>query len=152
MPGRGDPAAAKMLADRNQHNSEAYKRLSEDQALCLTSRVFYGLGGYPNYSALSVTKIDPEENAEVIICQHPSLEPSEELRLRPIYNEMFDHVKIEKDKRMSLEYGSVESLDRRALQSFNKHRVQVSLFVIFLPDSLQMCWFLIFLSSSKGTT
>lgn len=81
MPGKGDPDSGKKLAAQNHHNSEAYNNLSEDESLCLTSRVFYGLGGYSDYSALSVTNINPDENNEVIICQYPSLEPEEESRL-----------------------------------------------------------------------
>lgn len=126
VPARGDPDAGRILALRNQHNSEAYKSLSEDEALCLTPRVFFALGGYPDYSAISVSEMDQNMDAEVVVPQIPSLEAEEEVRLRPIYNEMFDLGKIEKDKRMNLEYGTVESLDRRALQSFNKHKGQVS--------------------------
>ena len=87
---------------------------------------FFALGVYPDYSAISVSEMDLNTNSEVVVPQIPSLQAEEEVRLQPIYNEMFDLGKIEKDKRMNLEYGSVESLDRRALQSFNNHKGQVS--------------------------
>ncbi len=151
MPARGDPDAGQILASRNQHNSEAYKSLSEEEALCLSPKVFFALGGYPDYSALSVSESDPDMEAEVVVPQIPRLDTEEEARLRPIYNQMFDLGKIEKDKKMNLEYGSVEALDRRALQSFNKHKVQVS-FCFFNLPFFQTTLIRYVCLSSKGIT
>ena len=107
-----------MLSFRNKHKSEAYKILSEDEALCLKPEVFFALGGYPEYSAISVSEMDPNTDAEVVVPQILSLQAEEEVRLGPIYNEMSNLGKIEKKKRMNLEHGSVEDLDPRELQSF----------------------------------
>ena len=126
MPSRGDPEAAATLARRNQENSEAYKNLTEDEALCLTSRVFFALGGYPDYSGVTNTDLEEEDEDGLLVPQVPSLEPEEEERLRPIYDRMFDPIKISRDKQRSLEHGSSQELDRTSSKCFEKHVKQVS--------------------------
>ena len=149
MPPRGHPDSAAILAARNSHNLEAYKTLSDDQSECLTKRVFHALAGYPDYSAIATENLDTESPNEIVVPEVPTLEPDEEARLRPVYDSMFDHDKIVKDKATSLEYRSPESLDSRALPMFNKQKHQVS-----LQFSFQVNHFgdLYFLPSSKGHT
>ncbi|EGG01466.1 uncharacterized protein MELLADRAFT_92157 [Melampsora larici-populina 98AG31] len=56
MPQRGDPFAAKILSRRNTANSDAYQALDDDKYAVFTSNVFYALGGYPDYSAVTITE------------------------------------------------------------------------------------------------
>ncbi|KAH9810726.1 hypothetical protein DFH28DRAFT_902395 [Melampsora americana] len=56
MPQRGDPNAAAVLASRKSSNSDAYQALDDDEYAVFTSRVFYALGGYPDYSAITINE------------------------------------------------------------------------------------------------
>ena len=69
---------------------------------------------------------DPDSPEEVVVPQVPTLSPDDEARLRPSYDRMFDQVKIARDKKTNLEYRSAKSLDSKALHSFNKQNLQVS--------------------------
>lgn len=131
VPPRGHPDSAAILAARNSHNSEAYKNLSDDQSECLTKRVFHALGGYPDYSAIATENLDTESPNEIVVPEVPTLEADDEARLRPVYDSMFDHDKIARDKATSLDYRSAQSLDSRSLQMFNKQKNQVSFWFSF---------------------
>ncbi|KAH9808750.1 hypothetical protein DFH28DRAFT_1087283 [Melampsora americana] len=56
MPVCGDPHASEILTHQNQSNSKTYQDLDDDEYDVFTSKVFYALGGYPDYSAITVTE------------------------------------------------------------------------------------------------
>lgn len=86
MPARGDPDAAHLLTVRNQANAKTYKALDADEHAVFTSKVFYALGGYPDYSAVTVLDDNVYGDASILVPEVPKLSAEDEELYRPIYN------------------------------------------------------------------
>ncbi|EGG10937.1 uncharacterized protein MELLADRAFT_92329 [Melampsora larici-populina 98AG31] len=122
MPLRGAPDAGSVLTTRNQANRKEYDNLTDDEYAIFTSRIFHALGGYPDYSAISVEDHETAGDCEVLIPEVPTLSPEEEALYRPIYNKLVDSAKVAKD-RARFKSPSPEKKERLSLRAFKK-RVQ----------------------------
>lgn len=113
-----------MLTERNQANSQAYERLTDDEHQVFTSRVFFALGGYPDYSAISVEENQGCGDFEVLIPEVPKLSPEDEARYRPLYERLVDPLKVAKDRERN-KPPSADEMEQRSFQAFKKRVQQV---------------------------
>ncbi|KAH9810784.1 hypothetical protein DFH28DRAFT_902084 [Melampsora americana] len=135
MPPRGDPDASARLTARNQANSETYKALDDDEYEVFTSRVFYALGGYPDYSAITITEDDGVfGDASILIPEIPKLSDEEESRYRPIYEKLVDMKKVDRDRNLNTPTTSARQEEKRSLQSIKKIGQQASNHQLFGID------------------
>ncbi|EGG04892.1 uncharacterized protein MELLADRAFT_88472 [Melampsora larici-populina 98AG31] len=127
MPPRGDPNASDQLTSRNQVNSRTYQALDDDQYDVFTSRVFYALGGYPDYSAITITEDDGVfGDVSTLVPEIPKLSEEEELRYRPLYDKLVDKDKVEKDRKLNTPAASACKEEKRSLQSIKKIAIQLA--------------------------
>ncbi|EGF98389.1 uncharacterized protein MELLADRAFT_95730 [Melampsora larici-populina 98AG31] len=117
MPPRGDPNAKELLSARNKANKRAYDFLTEVEVQVFTPRVFYALGGYPDYSAISVEDHKTSGDFEVLIPEVPKLSDEEEALYRPLYNKLVNADKVNKD-REATKPPSPARMEQRSLQAF----------------------------------
>ncbi|KAH9809375.1 hypothetical protein DFH28DRAFT_1188896 [Melampsora americana] len=125
MPPRGHPDAANMLTVRNQENSRTYQALSDDEYNVFTAPVFYALGGYPDYSAVTITE-DVFGDSSILIPEVPKLSPEDEAQYRPIYEKLVDLKKVAKDREINTPAASSQKEERRSLQCFKKTAQQLA--------------------------
>ncbi|KAH9808449.1 hypothetical protein DFH28DRAFT_1195812 [Melampsora americana] len=119
MPLRNDPDAGEILTRRNKANSDAYDQLTDDEYAIFTSRIFHALGGYPDYSAISVEDHQNAGDCDVLVPEVPSLSPREEALYRPIYEKLVDLAKVAKH-RERFKAPSAEKREKLSLRAFKK--------------------------------
>ncbi|EGF97301.1 uncharacterized protein MELLADRAFT_86089 [Melampsora larici-populina 98AG31] len=121
MPLRGDPNSSDILTCRNQANSITYQALTDDEYAVFTSKVFYALGGYPDYGAITITE---DSNAfgdsSILIPEVPKLKEEEELLYRPIYEKLVDSKKVERDRKLNTPSASSQKQEKQSLQCMKK--------------------------------
>ncbi|EGG12331.1 uncharacterized protein MELLADRAFT_89151 [Melampsora larici-populina 98AG31] len=133
MPQRGDPNAAAVLAFRNKSNSDSYQALDDDKYAVFTSCVFYALGGYPDYSSITINEdINVFGDSSILVPEVPKLSPEDENLYRPIYERLVDEKKVKKDRELNTPGTSVQNEEKRSLQCMKKIAQQVCLFGIIL--------------------
>ncbi|KAH9818793.1 hypothetical protein DFH28DRAFT_888051 [Melampsora americana] len=121
MPVRGDPNASEILTYRNQSNAKTYQGLDDDEYDVFTSKVFYALGGYPDYSAISVTEdSNVFGDSSTLVPEVPKLSPEDELRYRPIYERLVDQKKVARDRELNTPASSASKEEKRSLQCIKK--------------------------------
>ncbi|KAH9822661.1 hypothetical protein DFH28DRAFT_1049940 [Melampsora americana] len=125
MPTQGDPNASAILTARNQANKEAYDRLSEDELMLFTPRVFFALGGYPDYSQISVDDYQDCSDSEVLIPEVPKLTEDEEALYRPLYQKIINLEKVSQDREKNKTH-STSHMEQRSLQAFKKRAQQLN--------------------------
>lgn len=138
VPPRGDPDASNQLTARNQANSQTYRALEDDEYDVFTSRVFYALGGYPDYSAITVTDdAGVFGDASVLVPEVPKLSHEEEQRYRPLYEKLVDLKKVERDRKLNTPAASAHREEKRSHQSIKKIAHQVGDFIfVFIPSCI----------------
>lgn len=130
VPARNDPDASAKLSRRNSANRQAYEALTDDQNEVFTSRIFFALGGYPDYSAISVADHQDSGDFEVLIPEVPKLTVEEEKRFRPLYEDLVDSAKV-KIHREHFKAPTTGQMEKRSLQAFKKRVNQVCLLPLF---------------------
>ncbi|EGG10270.1 uncharacterized protein MELLADRAFT_94567 [Melampsora larici-populina 98AG31] len=127
MPARGDPAASDILTMRNQANSKTYRALKKDEVAVFTAEVFYALGGYPDYSAISISDdADVFGDSSALVPEVPKLSPADENRYRPLYEKLVDQDKVARDRELHTPGSSACKEEKRSLQSFKKIALQLA--------------------------
>ncbi|KAH9817962.1 hypothetical protein DFH28DRAFT_888758 [Melampsora americana] len=126
MPHRGAPDASEKLALRNSANSNAYNALTADELAVFTSPYFYALGGYPDYSAVSVMQDIISGNTLTIVPKVPKLSNEDEEKFRPIYNKLVDMNKVEKDRALNTPSTSPGKEEKCSLQCIRKISLKVN--------------------------
>ncbi|EGF99345.1 uncharacterized protein MELLADRAFT_94695 [Melampsora larici-populina 98AG31] len=96
IPTRGHPDSAAILANHNKANHVAYNTLTVNQLTVFKSPVFFALGGYPNYSAISFSD-NASGDTSVLIPEVPKLSEEDELRYQLIYDKLVNTKKVAKD-------------------------------------------------------
>ncbi|EGG03380.1 uncharacterized protein MELLADRAFT_90088 [Melampsora larici-populina 98AG31] len=119
MPTQGDPNSAAILAARNKANKRAYDALTLDELAVFKSPMFFALGGYPDYSAITFSD-DDSSDAAVLIPEVPKLSEADELRYRPIYNKLVNTKKVDRDWELNKSASSAAKEEKRSLLSFKK--------------------------------
>ncbi|EGG05397.1 uncharacterized protein MELLADRAFT_88094 [Melampsora larici-populina 98AG31] len=125
MPARNDPNASEILSRRNSANRRAYEALTDDENLVFSSRIFFALGGYPDYSAIRVADHQTSGDFEVLIPEVPKLTEEEEQRFRPLYDDLVDTTKVAKDREHN-KAPSAGQMEQRSLQAFKKRAHQLN--------------------------
>lgn len=128
MPTRGHPNASAILAARNKANKRAYNALTDDQLAVFESPMFFALGGYPDYSAISFSD-DDSGDPSVLIPEVPKLSEADELLYRPIYNKLVNTKKVARDRELNTAAASAAKEEKRSLLSFKKIAQQVCIFL-----------------------
>ncbi|KAH9811862.1 hypothetical protein DFH28DRAFT_1130564 [Melampsora americana] len=127
MPARGDPAASDLLSVQNQTNSKTYRGLKDDELAVFTAEVFYALGGYPDYSSISITdEVDVFGDSSTLVPEVPKLSPADENRYRPLYEKLVDLKKVAKDRELNTPGSSACKEEKRSLQCFKKIALQLA--------------------------
>ncbi|EGG10387.1 uncharacterized protein MELLADRAFT_94388 [Melampsora larici-populina 98AG31] len=119
MPTQGHPDSAAILANRNKANHVAYNALTVDQLTVFKSPVFFALGGYPDYSAISFSD-NASGDTSVLIPEVPKLSEEDELRYRPIYDKLVNTKKVAKDRELNTPAACASKEEKRSLLSFKK--------------------------------
>lgn len=132
MPVRGDADPGQVLTDRNKANEKVYNSLEPDEHDIFTSPIFYALGGYPDYAAISVQDNQTCGDFDVLIPEVPKLSDEDEARYRPIYERLVDPAKVAKDRERT-KVPSASKMEKRSLQAFKSRVEQVRLCRIFFP-------------------
>lgn len=127
VPHRGDLDSSEVLSARNRANKAAYDSLTDDQVAIFDARIFYALGGYPDYSAINVDGHQDAGDCEVLIPEVPKLSQREEELYRPLYDEIVDKSKVAKH-RARFQPPSAQTKEKRSLQLFKKRMQEVSFF------------------------
>ncbi|KAH9820990.1 hypothetical protein DFH28DRAFT_1079133 [Melampsora americana] len=127
MPVRGAPDAGEQLARRNKANSTTCQSLEDNEYMVFTAKIFYALGGYPDYSSITVTE-DPNVFGDslTLVPEVPKLSIEDENRYRPIYEKIVDLKKVERDQRLNTPAASDAKEERRSLQSIKKIAQQLA--------------------------
>ncbi|KAH9812934.1 hypothetical protein DFH28DRAFT_897985 [Melampsora americana] len=119
------PDASNMLTARNEANSKTYQALDDDEYNVFTAPVFYALGGYPDYSAVTITD-DVFGDSSILIPEVPKLNPQDEARYRPIYEKLVDLKKVARDRELNTPAASSQREERRSLQCLKKIAQQLA--------------------------
>ncbi|KAH9820211.1 hypothetical protein DFH28DRAFT_1122041 [Melampsora americana] len=127
MPVRGAPDAGEQLIRRNKVNSTTYQALEDDEFMVFTSKIFYALGGYPDYSSVTVTE-DPNVfgDSSILVPEVPKLSTEDENRYRPIYEKLVDLKKVDRDRKLNTAAASNAKEEKRSLQSIKKIAQQLA--------------------------
>ncbi|KAH9815149.1 hypothetical protein DFH28DRAFT_928257 [Melampsora americana] len=127
MPVRGATDAGAQLARRNKVNSTTYRALEDDQYMVFTARIFYALGGYPDYSAITIDE-DPNVfgDCSTLVPEVPKLNPKEEAQYRPIYEKLVDMKKVARDRELNTPAGSDRKEEKRSFQCMKKIAQQLA--------------------------
>ncbi|EGG12442.1 uncharacterized protein MELLADRAFT_89002 [Melampsora larici-populina 98AG31] len=128
------PDASNLLTARNQANSKTYQALDDDEYRVFTAPVFYALGGYPDYSAVTITD-DVFGDSSILVPEVPKLSPEDEARYRPIYKDLVDLKKVAKDQELNTPAASSQKEERRSLQCFKKTAQQANYYIIACSNS-----------------
>ncbi|EGF98297.1 uncharacterized protein MELLADRAFT_96035 [Melampsora larici-populina 98AG31] len=119
MPTRGHPNSSAILAARNKANRRAYNALTDNQLAVFESPMFFALGGYPDYSAISFSD-DNSGDPSVLIPEVPKLSEADETLYRPIYNKLVNTKKVARDRELNTAAASAAKEEKRSLLSFKK--------------------------------
>lgn len=138
VPVRGDADPGQVLTDRNKANAKVYDSLEPDEHDIFTSPIFYALGGYPDYGALSVEDNKTCGDFDVLIPEVPKLSDEDEARYRPIYERLVDPAKVAKDRERTMA-PSASKMEKRSLQAFKSRIQQVTPSCIFFRHAFQPC-------------
>ncbi|EGG09517.1 uncharacterized protein MELLADRAFT_71251 [Melampsora larici-populina 98AG31] len=127
MPPRGHPEASELLAIRNKANSDTYNALTVTEREVFTAQVFYALGGYPDYSSVTTSEeTDSFGDPVILIPEITKLSHEDELRYRPIYEDLVDMKKVARDRELNTPAAASQKQEKRSLQSFRKIAQQLS--------------------------
>ncbi|KAH9820118.1 hypothetical protein DFH28DRAFT_1079969 [Melampsora americana] len=119
MPMRGAHDAGEQLARCNKANSTTYQALEDNEYMVFTAKIFYALGGYPNYSSITVTE-DPNVfgDSSILVPEVPKLSIEDKNQYRPIYKKL--------DRRLNTPAASDAKEERRSLQFIKKIAQQLA--------------------------
>ncbi|EGG02450.1 uncharacterized protein MELLADRAFT_91255 [Melampsora larici-populina 98AG31] len=79
MPMQGAKDSSEQLTRCNKANSRTYQALDDDEYMVFTAKIFYALGGYPDYSYITVTEdLNVFGDASILIPEVPKLSIKDE--------------------------------------------------------------------------
>lgn len=135
MPLKGHEEGIRIIADRNRKNGARWRALTADQQAVFDPTTFYALAGVPN-PLLSLDSENEDEDEDRNIAgdgfvpfpKVHKLKPEEDQLYCPIYKEMVDIEKVEREAGKAWSGPSSSSLQRRSKTLIKKiaHNVRRS--------------------------